>query len=399
MDPAAAELGRGLAGTLRERERAGAPGSIEDLRLREKLERVEGKLRAREKTLERVLGSALERSIDRFKALMNLRRYDEAIDEAESILDGGAGQPEAWGLSNPWDWEEWTSRTSRQRQLVGDLKRRLAAPARRPWLLFYRVVLKDPGALDDFDLAALPRDRYGWMYLMAGRFCLIEGSVPTAARWLTIAAERRPPDWRANAFLAEAQLVLGRREAAYAEMERARLVAPPADESLLLAWRAAFDLWLGDYAQALALLNRACAAGSPHAYCWRGAALLKLGRAEEAVEALDLALSRFPGDLEAHLWRAEAKRALGLHAQALEDLRRPPLGFWVLVNRGLARAALGDLDGMKADHDALPKHVVERVRAALGPEPAGEARVLEECLRLARGWRREEYGQSLWLPG
>lgn len=398
LDPAAAELGRRLAATLREREPAGVPGSIEALRLREKLERVEGRLRAREKTLELLLEAAPERSIDRFRALMNLRRYGKAIDEAELILDGGARQPEFWGLSNPWDWEEWTSRTSRQRQLVRDLKGRLAAPARRPWLLFYRVVLKDPGGLDDFDLAALPRDRYGWMHLMAGRTCLIEGPVPTAARWLTIAAERTPPDWRANAFLAEAHLVLGRREAAYAEMERARLVAPPADESLLLAWRAAFDLWLGDYAQALALLDRACTAGSPHAFCWRGAALLKLGRAAEAVEALDLALSRFPGDLEAYLWRAEAKRTLGLHDQALEDLRRPPLGVWVLVNRALAKAALGDLDGMKADHDALPRHVVERVRAALGPEPAGEARVLEECLRLARGWRREEYGQSLWLP-
>lgn len=400
LDPAAAELARTLAGTLRERERAGAPGSIEELRLRDKLERVEGKLSAREKTLERILEAAPKRSIDRFKALMNLRRYDEAVAEAELILDDSASQAEAWGLSNPWDWEEWTSRTSRQRQLVRDLKRRLAAPARRPWLQFYRVVLRDPGGLDDFDRAGdIPRDRYGWMYLMAGRICLIEGSVPKAARWLTIAAERLPPDWRANAFLAEAHLVLGRREAAYAEMERARLVAPPADESLLLAWRAAFDLWLGDYAQALTRLDRACAAGSPHAYCWRGAALLKLGRTAEAVEALDLALSRFPGDLEAYLWRAEAKRALGLHEQALEDLRRPPLGVWVLVNRGLAKAALGDLDGMKADHDALPKAVIGRVRAALGPDPAGEARVLEECLRLARGWRREEYGQAIWLPG
>lgn len=404
FDPAGAALARRLAATLRERERAGAPGSAEELRLREKLERLEGRLRAREKTLALLLDAAPERSIDRFKALMNLRRYDEALDLAELILDDGPGQPEVWGLANPWDWEEWTSRTSRQRRLIKDLERALAASARRPWLDYYRIVLGAPGALERFGrFDAAARERYGWMFLMAGRICLIEGPVPKAEEWLALAAARGPADWRANALLAEARLVLGRREDAFAEMERAARVVPPADEGLLLAWRAAFDLWLGEHETALERLDRACALGSPHAYCWRGAALLKLGRTAEALEALDLALRLFPGDLEAYVWRAEARRALGRNEEALEDLRQPPLGVWVLVNRALAKAALGDLAGLKADHDALPRELVERVERKLGPCPAGETaegrrtRILEGFLSLARGWRREEYGQSLWL--
>ena len=404
FDPAGAELGRRLAATLRARERTGVPGSVEELRRREKLERLEGRLRAREETLALLLDAAPERSIDRFKALMGLRRYDEAVGLAELILDDAPGQPEMWGLANPWDWEEWTTRASRQRRLVKDLERALKSPARRPWLDYYRVVLGAPGALERFGLrAGAERERYGWMYLMAGRLCLIGGSVPKAAEWLALAAAREPADWRANALLAEARLVLGRREDAYAEMERAARVVPPADEGLLLAWRAAFDLWLGEHPAALERLDRACALGSPHAYSWRGAALLMLGRAAEALEALDLALRLFPGDLEAYVWRAEAKRALGRHEEALEDLRRPPLGVWVLVNRALAKAALGDLAGLKADLDALPPGLVERVERRLGPGPAGETdaarmeRVLEGFLSLARGWRREEYGQSLWL--
>ncbi len=404
FDPAGAALGRRLAATLRERERAGEPGSVEDLRLREKLERLEGRLRARERTLALLLDAAPGRSIDRFKALMGLRRYDEALDLAELLLDDGPGQPEMWGLANPWDWEEWTSRTSRQRRLVKDLGRALSAPARRPWLAYYRVVLGAPGALERFGrLNAAARERYGWMYLMAGRICLIEGPVPKAEEWLAFAAAREPADWRANALLAEARLVLGRREAAYEEMERAARVVPPADEGLLLAWRAAFDLWLGEHEAALERLDRACALGSPHAYCWRGAALLKLGRTAEALEALDLALRLFPGDLEAYVWRAEARGALGRHEEALEDLRQPPLGVWVLVNRALTKAALSDHAGSKADFDALPPDLVARVERRLGPGPAVEngaarmTRVLEGFLSLARGWRREEYGQSLWL--
>jgi hypothetical protein len=213
-------------------------------------------------------------------------------------------------------------------------------PARRPWLAYYRVVLGAPGALERFGrLAGASRERYGWMYLMAGRIGLIEGQVPKAEEWLELAAAREPADGGQRA-LAEARLVLGRREAAYEEMERAARVVPPADEGLLMAWRAAFDLWLGDHAEALERLDRACALGSPHAYCWRGAALLMLGRSAEALDALDLALRLYPGDLEAYVWRAEAKRALGRHAEALEELSQPPLGVWVLVNRALAKAAL-----------------------------------------------------------
>jgi tetratricopeptide (TPR) repeat protein len=403
-----ADFLRRLARALRARRNAdpaeGGEGSLETLRSREQICRITGRLRAREALLKRILELTPDLSVDRFKTLMNLRRYDEAFDLAELMLDEKPSLTAVWGFANPWDWEDWTSRDGRKRQLVRDLERHAATRARRPWLYYYRVALSGPGGLAEFDrMASYPLARYGWMYLMAGRMCLIDGRVSKAVEWLTLASSQEPIDWRARALLAEAHLVLHRPEAARAEMDRAAAVVPPHDEGLLLAWRGALDLWTGDYETALERLERACVMGAPHAFCWRAAALLKLGRTAEALEKLNEVIRRFPGDLEAYIWRAEARRALGLHEEALEDLRQSPPGVWSMVNRALTKAALHDHEGMKADYAALPKDVVDFVAAKLKLDPAGASGtarmnlVLEEALTLSRGWRREEYGQSLWM--
>ncbi|UPT75018.1 MAG: tetratricopeptide repeat protein [Elusimicrobiota bacterium] len=163
------------------------------------------------------------------------------------------------------------------------------------------------------------------------------------------------------------------------------------------------ELWLGGYARALELTARACRMGAPFAHGWKGAALLKLGRPARALKQLDHALSLFPNDAEARLWRAETNRELGRHREALKELETvlPEHRVWVLVNRALCRYALGDAAGMASDVESLPENVVAHVRARSGLEgpldPARTARLLEAALRLGRGFRRAEYGQAVWL--
>ena len=188
-------------------------------------------------------------------------------------------------------------------------------------------------------------------------------------------------------------------------MARAFAAAPAIERAQALAWQGEMDLWLGDYSRALKHTTRACALGAPFAGGWRGAALLKLGRRKEALAQLDEALRRYPNDHEARLWRAEAKRKLGRSREALEDLGTVTRQHrvWILFNSALAKRALGDDAGMKADFANLPAEVVERLRRETGRHEASPldsaqtAAALEAGFRLARGSRRGEYGQAVWL--
>lgn len=383
LDPARREFLRRLDATLRERQRGFQDvDPVAALQLSAQRHCIAARLKKRDEALERVIKAAGDRPIARFKALMNLGRYRDGVAEAERILDSGPALADVWGFANPWDWEDWATRSVRGPVIVREME---TALRRGPWLQFYRGLLGGERLLDAFDrLSAFPRDRYGWMYTMAGRLVLIGGSMPKAVELLKVATNQKPLDWRNHCLLGEAYLVLQRGREAYEEMDRAALIVPPENVGLLLAWRGAFDLWTGEYARALAGLERACALGATHAFCWKGAALLKLGRIEEAVEALNITIQLYPGDIEAYIWRGEAKRMLGQYNEAIEDLSRSSPGVWALVNRSLAKTALGDSEGAAEDYEAIPKNVRERGS-------------LEEILSLARGWRREEYGQALWI--
>ncbi len=385
LDPPRREFLRRLDKTLLERQRAfRGVDAVAALQLSAQRHCIAGRLIKRDAALERVLTAARDRPIARFKALMNLGRYRDGLTEAEAILDRGPALADVWSFANPWDWEDWTTRSMRGPQIVRELER---TPHPGPWLHFYRGQLGGEHSLDAFDrLSAFPLERYGWMYTMAGRLVLIGGSVPKAVKLLTIATRQKPHDWRTHCFLGEAHLVLQRGREAYEEMDRAALIAPAENEGLLLAWRGAFDLWTGEYARALKGLDRACELGATHAYCWKGGALLKLGRTQEALKTLDLTIKLYPGDIEAYVWRGEARRLLGQYEGAIADSNQSPLGVWALANRSLAKMALGDQEGAAADYAAIPKNVRERAGGSL-----------ETALTLARGWRREEYGQSLWL--
>lgn len=324
-------------------------------------------------------GSVLSRA-DRFRALMRLGRCREAARLGEEILDDGVTLLELRAFWDPWEKD---NRPDREAPL-GDARALRAAPA--PWRGFYLG-------------GALPRGpRYRFMHYNAAMEALFSGSFRAAVRSFRVALRGRPVDWRAHGYLAEAYACVDEPSLARREMARACAAAPRLERAQALAWRGELDLWLGHYDDALERTTRAAAGGSPFAHGWRGAALLKLGRREEALAQLDAALRLYPGDEEARLWRAEARRELGRFRESLADLELVTRQHrvWILFNRALAKRGLGDEAGMKADFEALPAEVAARAAFAAGPR-AEIAEILEAGLRLGRGFRRGEYGQAVWL--
>lgn len=333
---------------------------------------------------------------ERFKALIKLGRYREALRTAERILDAGPSLDDLRAFWDPWEWDERRS----LRDHKAELKRLRAAvgPEAGPWLHYYSGSLKGPAALEHFDeLERYPPRRYGWMYFRAGLMALAASDFRRAVEWLERALRHKPADWRARCFLAEARLCLGETDRAFAEMDRALKEAGENEAGQVLAWRGAFDLWLGRYEEALERLEAAAALSAQCAFCWKGAALLKLGRPLEALDVLDMTLERYPLDLEARIWRGEVKRVLGRHREALEDLARVPkaVDLWARFNAALAKRALGDQAGMLAEFERIPASIRDYIaRKTASNEPAA---ILEAGLELSRGFRRAEYNQAVWL--
>jgi tetratricopeptide (TPR) repeat protein len=338
-----------------------------------------------------------------FAGLMKLGRYKAAIAAAERILDGKPSLADLRALRDPWEWDD-RPLAERKRELL-KFERALSPRARRAWVPYYRADLRGPEELRQFAaLAALPKRRYGWMFAKAGLAALCAGRFAEAEKSLRGALTYKTTDWRTRGFLAEALLCRGREAEAFAEMDRALPEAPADEAGQVLAWRGAFDLWLGRYESAVKRFDEALAQGAPYALTWKAGALLKLGREREALALLDEALALYPRDLEAYVWRGEAKRRLGLFKEALKDLDEPtltdpdratPIWLWALFNRALVKAALGDKAGLKADFDAIPARIREHLKAKTGH--ADMVKLLEAGLDLSRGFRREEYQQAIWM--
>ncbi len=338
-----------------------------------------------------------------FAGLMKLGRYKEAIAEGERLLDGKPSLADLRALRDPWEWDD-RPLAERARE-IQKLERALSPRARRAWVPYYRADLRGPEELRQFAaLAALPKRRYGWMFAKAGLAALCAGRFGEAEKSLRGALSYKTTDWRTRGFLAEALLCQGREAEAFAEMDRCLPEAPADEAGQVAAWRGAFDLWLGRYESAVKRFDEALALGAPYALTWKAGALLKLGRARAALELLDQALALYPRDLEAYVWRGEAKRRLGLFKEALKDLDEPtltdpdratPIWLWALFNRALVKAALGDRAGLKADFDAIPARIREHLKAKTGREDMVE--LLKEGLELSRGFRREEYQQAIWM--
>lgn len=334
--------------------------------------------------------------LTRFAALMRLDRFAEGVAVAERILDAGPTLEQTRAFWDPWRWELWRLPESRRR-------RRLAAAAAlkaRPWDRYLRGCLTVDRAARAAELSRLPSSRrYGWMQLRAGWALLGEGGFARARAVLGRAARAEPLDWWAQGFLGEAFVGLGDWERARRALDGAVRLAPPAEKAAALAWRGELELWRGRWDAAEADLRRALAGGSLFARAWLGACALMRGRVAASLRLLDAAVAAYPRDREAYVWRGEALRRAGRLEEALADLRRPPAGLWSRVNETLALLELGRPDEAAVPYRALPADLLERL-AGGKPPPARQARpLLERALRLARGYRRDDYHNAWWLPG
>lgn len=333
--------------------------------------------------------------LDEFCSLMKAGRFKEAFKTAESILDRGATLKDVKVFWNPWGGTAATdpSRAPRLRALD-----RLASSATcRPWVLYYRGALRDGDAkwADYERLAGFPQRRYGWMNLKIGHDYIASERFAEGIAHLKAALRHEPVNWWTHGHLAEALLCLGKERAAREEMRRAARTAPALDKASALAWEGEFELWLGRYKAAFRLLDDSCRRGFALAFCWRGAAVLKMGEPKRALALLDQALEVLPGDREAHVWRAETQYRLGRHEEALLDLEKAAAPFWGRVLGALMK----DEEGSRADFAGLPGDIVAHIRRRLRlPEGSGERKtILEGALKLARGYRREEYSQKVWV--
>lgn len=341
---------------------------------------------------------------DRFRILMRLRRYPQAFKAADRILEEGPAVGDLRAFWNPWGWVPGLLKDLHGSEF--EILNRLDPKHRdNPWFHYYRGCLNKGGeALVDFRrIAQFPRKKYGWMFSKVGWASLRLGFFSEAIDEFSVALRYKTVDWTTHGYLAEAYLCRGQTQAAFSEMDRAMSVAPADEKGQVLAWQGEFDLWLGNYRRALRRLEEACGRGAQHAYCWKGAALLKLGRKTEALECLNKALKLYPQDVEAVIWRAETHRELGRHEQALKDLNGKSTGLWFLFNRALSRGGINDFSGMKSDFEAIPQFVTDhiknkiRIKSASQLSFGGMKKILFAGIKLARGYRRDDYGQAMWI--
>ncbi len=374
---------------------AGRPASADELRRR--LLKLSARIPGGG-TPERVAVESL-----RYTALMESGRYADAFRMAESILDAGLVLRQLRFLGEPWDPEHAQRRTGAR---AAALERMAARGLGGPWPEFYAAQLREDGERTARMVAFLRRARYSWMLYYAAKSCIV-GDPSAALSFLRRSLRARPVEWRARGFIAELLMSRGRVVEGLAEIDRAFGEVDrgdPDELSQVWAWRGQLKLWSGDYRGAIADGDEACrlgGLGADFAFGWRGAAKLKLGRLDEAEADLREALRRRPRDHEASAWLAELYWRRARPRQAWRQLRGARRGVWRRVLGALILEDLGDEAGAEREFAALDRRVVDGARLARGEGRGSRARrrrhLLTACLDLARGYRREEYGQAVWL--
>lgn len=352
--------------------------------------------------------------IHSYIAFCSLDRYAEAFEAAERMSAAPPpGEPVLSRLWNPWGDRSTNLPAGFMTARLAALRRaRLPAELRnyRPFLagamLLYMGKARE--ALREFGgLRPGRAGRYGWMRFPEGWAALRLRLFDRAREAFSAAAASPISRVQALGRLAEAEICSGRTAAGLARMDRAMKEAHFSQLPGLRAWKGQMLLFTGKYREAAKILAEAGRTGDDAAWCWRGAALARMGRTDEALSELDRAVRLFPTDLEALVWRGEVLRLLGRHREAAAVqsavLRKSPGYPWALVNRGLCRRALGDGAGMEADFRALDREMRVFLAGAVkrGRRESRNGhinRMLEEACRLAMGDRRDDaYFRPVWM--
>ena len=296
-----------------------------------------------------------------------------------------------------------------------------AAKPRSPWFPYYRVIfasslatrLRDAAgsveraALEKLVLADAAKVRrlagksVAWMRVEPAKRFLYDGKLREALAEFRLVADSVPENYVARCQAGEILFILGRRKAAVAAFEEALRAAPERSKGDVLAWRSELRLWLGDFEGAVASADEALARGHQYGHCWKGGALVKLGRFAEALVVLDRAVAVSPWDMEARVWRSEALLRLGRHAEAAAEAETVvadraganQFGHMLLY---LALDALGDPARARGAIDARAKDLPVAMRF----ETAKDLRALfERDLARAGGMRRWDYSRAAWMKG
>ncbi len=197
------------------------------------------------------------------------------------------------------------------RPLVAAVLKNLSAYRKKkpdcPWARYWEFYFLEEAELPNDPASAAATGRYAWMRYQTGRARFLRGDFAGAAEDFKLAAPSSDPaNWRALCFGAEAAWCLGRPEAEWrAAFDAAEAVTPEGDRLGMLTWKGEVLLWAGFYEEALGLIRASTARGPSDALVWEGAALTLLGRPEDGLDRLDVALARTPKRGDALLWRAE----------------------------------------------------------------------------------------------
>ncbi len=338
-------------------------------------------------------------------ACCTLDRYEEAFRAAEEVLDAPDSGTVLSRLWNPWGDRSSAMPTGFFPARLKKLAAAKLSPELEPYRAFLRGALlyytgDYAGALRSFDgLPALPAERYGWMRFPAGLAALYRLEFSRAFKEFSASEKAAVSRVTSMGRLAEVCFCTGSYAAGLKKLRGAQELAPLWARAGLLAWEGQLRLFAGRYKEALVPLSAGALGGDDAAYCWRGAALLRLGRLAEALVDLDKAVELFPTDREARVWRAEARSLAGNPAGALADLESVLAhgpNNWAYIDRALLRSDAGDEQGMRADF----RLVAPEIRRALARAAGGRdvrAR-LEKAHELALGDRRDEkYFNHAWL--
>ena len=380
-----------------------------------------GKSREAERVFLRALAVAPRRGetssrLTRIMLLVGLRRYEEAFREADELLKNDRRLSTVWSLI--WPWKYWidvvptpAAASCFRRQHLPVLSALIERGRSLAWAHYYRGILlrrmgTTVGGAADFDQVARQKDIRPWMFFEVGLSRLYRGDFPGALsalkRTLGVTV---PVNWMSHAFLGETLVCRGRPRQGLREFDRACRAAPHLKGDVL-AWRGEMHLWLGQYSEALEVLDRAIAAGGRFAFAWRGAAKLRLGRTREALADFDAGVEVWD-DVEAWTWRGEAKRLLGDRRGAIRDLNhalRVSPDYWAYANRALAREGLNDVAGMRRDYRRLDSTLTDYVKHRIGLDSTKALtvpeikRVLLASLRFNAGNRRDwQHQRRVWM--
>lgn len=291
-----------------------------------------------------------------------------------------------------------TYRKLRDMMLKAQFDRAQSEKLASPWREFCLASLewaagRDLEALKLLDQGSKVSPRYYWMRYYIAEILLRRLDLYGLAREeIQGVIARCPWLWEARCLWTENLMAVGHPDPLKAVKS---VVVPEHSRASFLAWRGALEMWWGEHEAAIKDLDISAGMDNPDALCWRGGALLGLGKLAESKRDLDKLLTIDPHDPEGLVLRGEVNRRLGRLDEALKDLAdviaisgdKP----WAHVNRALIHLEKKDL--LEAYKDFARLYLDHHDLAGITKSPFTAAKLkgfLEAALAAGRGCRRSD---------